>query len=63
MTSSTGLVDLTGYRGLGQAAVLYGSRHAIHWYLKPLVTLISPLSFHYRSPFNYIAGRIIARAF
>ena len=58
-----GLVDLTGYRGLGQAAVLYGSRHAIHWYLKPLVTLISPLSLHYRSPFNYIAGRIIARAF
>ena len=58
-----GLVELAGYRGLGQATILYGSRHTIQWYLKPLVTLLNPLSRSYRSPVNYLAGRVIAGTF
>ena len=55
------LVDLTGHKGLGQAAILYGAKNAIHWYLKPLVTAITPLSSAPYSPVNYLTGRLIAR--
>ena len=57
------LVDLTGYKGLGQAAILYGSKNTIHWYFKPLVMAITPLSRAHDSPANYLAGRLIARVF
>ena len=55
--------DLTGHRGLGQTAILYGSKNTIHWYLKPLIAVLAPLSRPYRSPVNYLAGRLITLAF
>lgn len=58
-----GIVELTGHRGLGQAAILYGWRNSIHWYLRPLVALLYPLSLPYSSPANYLFGRLISRAF
>lgn len=58
-----GMVELTGYRGLGQAAVLYGSRNIIHWYIKPLTFMLAPLSRPYKSPVNYIIGKLISSAF
>ena len=58
-----GMVSLTGYRGLGQAAILYGVRNDIHWYLRPVVALLRLLSLPPASPTNYLAGRLIARAF
>ncbi len=58
-----GMVELTGYRGLGQATILYGARNNIHWYLKPAVALMRVLSLAPASPINYLSGRLIARAF
>ena len=58
-----GMVFLTDYRGLGQATILYGARNTIHWYLKPLVAVLRPLSRPYSSPVNYLTGRFIAHAF
>ena len=58
-----GLLDLTGYNGLGQAAILYGSKNRIHWYFKPIVTALTPLSWAQTSPLNYLTGRLIARIF
>lgn len=58
-----GLVELTGHRGLGQAAILYGTRNNIHWYLRPMVALLRVLAFPPASPVNYLSGRLIARAF
>ena len=58
-----GMVELTGHRGLGQATILYGARNDIHWYLKPLVAVLRPLSLPFSSPVNYLSGRLIARAF
>jgi len=55
------LVVLTGYKGLGQATIMYGSSHSIHWYLRPLVMLLNPLSLPYSSPLNYLAGRFLAK--
>ena len=58
-----GMVELTGHRGLGQAAILYGARNHIHWYLRPIVALLRLLSLPPASPVNHLAGRLIARAF
>lgn len=58
-----GMVELTGHRGLGQAAILYGARNDIHWYLRPVVALLRVFSLPPASPMNYLAGRLIARAF
>ena len=58
-----GMVELTGHCGLGQAAILYGARNHIHWYLRPIVALLRLLSLPPASPVNHLAGRLIARAF
>lgn len=58
-----GMVELTGHRGLGQATILYGARNDIHWYLKPIVAILYPLSLPFSSPVNYLSGRLIAHAF
>ena len=57
-----GMVELTGHRGLGQATILYGARNQIHWYLRPIVAILYPLSLPFSSPINYLSGRLIARA-
>ena len=57
-----GMVELTGHRGLGQATILYGARNEIHWYLRPIVAILYPLSLPFSSPVNYLSGRLIARA-
>ena len=56
-----GMVELTGHRGLGQATILYGARNQIHWYLRPVVAILYPLSLPFSSPINYLSGRLIAR--
>ena len=58
-----GMIELTGYRGLGQATILYGARNDIHWYLRPIVALLRVFSLPPASPVNYLTGRLIARAF
>ena len=57
---SAGLVELTGYKGLGQTAVLYGVRHEVPMYIKAVVMFLNPLSKPYHSPVNYATGRVLA---
>ena len=61
-----GLVEFTGYRGLGQTSLLYGSHNKTFfpWHLRALISALKPVAnWSYNSPFNYITGRIIAKAF
>ena len=53
------LVDLIGYKGLGQTAVLYGTLHQIPWYFKVPGTVLTPLSKPYHSPVNHLIGRLL----
>ncbi len=57
---SAGLVELTGYKGLGRTAVLYGVRHEVPIYMKAVIMLLNPLSKPYHSPVNYATGRLLA---
>ena len=56
-----GLVELTGYNGLGQATVLYASRHKLPWFVNMVVRPLAPLARTYGSPLNYLGGRLLAR--
>jgi hypothetical protein len=61
-----GLVEFTGYRGLGQASLLYGLHNKIFfpWHLRALINVLNPVAnWSYNSPFTYLTGRIIAKAF
>ena len=61
-----GLVEFTGYRGLGQASLLYGLHNKMFfpWHLRALINLLNPVAnWSYNSPFNYLTGRLIAKAF
>ena len=63
---TNGLVEFTGYRGLGQASLLYGLHNKIFfpWHLRALINVLKPVAnWSYNSPFNYLTGRIIAKAF
>ena len=56
-----GVIEVIGYKGLGQTASLYGVLHSSPWHIKLLVTLLRPLSRWYGSPVNALTGRLIAR--
>ena len=56
-----GLVELTGYNGLGQTTLLYASRHKLPWFVNMAVWPLAPLARAYGSPLNYLAGRLLAR--
>ncbi len=56
-----GVRGLIGYKGLGQTAVLYGSRHPGPWHIKALVKVFKPFARPYGSPANALLGRLIAR--
>ena len=56
------LIKLTGYSGLGQGAILYATRNSMPLWVKIPATLVAPFAHSSKSPVNYLAGRLIARA-
>lgn len=59
---SRGLVELTGYNGLGQGAFLYAIKNEVFWYFKAPTVLLAPFIQMYSSPVNYLAGKLLSRA-
>ena len=58
---TSGLVEMTGYNGLGQGAVLYAIKNEVFWYFKASTLLLAPATRIYSSPVNYLVGRLLAR--
>ena len=57
------LHNLTGFYGVGQATIQYGYKNVSKWYLRPVVKALAPMSRSFKSPINYLGGKLITKAF
>ena len=58
---SSEMIQLVGHNGLGQATIRYGATHDVPWFLKVAVLGVLPPTGLYRSPVNYLAGRLVTK--